>query len=197
MGTTPNLVQLERLLLNGVEYLERNPASSGSSYQSELGGALQAFRDARAKTDASYLTWRGEFNGSLKAHKAVRLAYDGARRNCIEWGVDSFPDDFISYMDSERTQTVAYRMLSFLNGLDLDADWIPKAKESLETTLAAATHVVAREEKTLAQYRRSVHQRIEGYNAAFEAVTKLFELIGGELEFGTEEFYGLSPNAYS
>jgi len=196
MGTTPNLVQLERLLLNGAEYLARNPASSGSSYRAQLDAALQTFREARANTDASYLTWRTEFNASLKAHKAVRLAYDRARKNCIEWGVDSFPDDFISYMDGERTQTVAYRMVKFLKALDLDADWVPELIEALETTLANATQVVTRQEKTLAQYRRSVHQRIEGYNAGFGAVTELFELISGELEFGTEEFYGLSPNPY-
>ncbi|MCA9564314.1 MAG: hypothetical protein KC561_12540 [Myxococcales bacterium] len=192
MGTTPNHVQLEGILRDSIAYLKENPKSKGASYLDTVEEAYTGFLESRAFTDRAYLDWRNLFNDALIAHKRVREAYDHARRQCQEWGVDGFPDRYVAYTEEEPTQEAAVDMAAFLKKLDLDAAWVGKAIERLDSSVAAARAALKSQEVALAAYRKKIKARSTGYELAYRTAREFFQVVSSELEYGSEQYYRLT-----
>ena len=195
MGTTPNYIQIERILINQQQYASQKPTSAGGSLKADVEQALTDFRDAVDLTDREYLAWRSTFNGVLKAHKGLRAQYDGARNECLEWGVDGFPDAFVSYMDEEKTQENGEAMVVFLKDVDLNQEWVAARTQSLQQALNEARSAQQMQEIALRKYRGLVPTRTTGYKNALRVAREFFAAVKGELEFGTTDYNNLTPHA--
>ena len=195
MGTTPNYLQIERILINQQKYAATTPSSAGSALQSEVEQALTDFRAAIATTDKGYLTWRTTFNDVLKASKNLRGQYDAARTECLEWGLDGFPDEFDTYMDDGKTLANGEAMLAYLREVELDQEWVAARVQSLQQALNDTKALISTQEGALREYRNIVPVRTTGYENALRVAREFFATVKGELEFGTKDYIDLTPHA--
>lgn len=197
MTTTPNFLWLEAILRHARAYLSARPDGAASKrYLSSVEEALEVFRRTRRETDQSYLGWRHAYNDVIKAHKMVRLAYDQARKHCIEWGFDDYPDHFVSYTEEEKTQAAALDMIAFLEKHDPEeADWIEPTLGQLRRTIDDARQAFARQEVEWGQYRGRVRARRIGYDRGYSLSQELFDVLKDELDRNSEDYRKLSPYA--
>ena len=194
MGTTPNFLQIERILVNALAYVARTPKSAGARLRDEVQATLTELRHVLKVTDQDYLTWRGAYHEVISSHKAIRQAYDAARNHCLEWAVEGFPDQFISYTEEEDTRDIAAKMVAFLGGLDLDAEWVAESSQLLQAAINTADQKSTQQDDALYTYRRKVQARKSGYDTAYEVACAFYRQIEDELDYGSPDYYGLTPH---
>jgi hypothetical protein len=197
MPTSPNFIQLEALLRHAIEYQNAHPSSSsGGGYLDALVETLETFRETRHETDRDYLSWRNEYHDTMTAHKAIRLAYDSARNECVEWGLGAYPDHYVSYMDEPETREVGVAMVAFLEGVDLDDDWVTSSAREIQAKIDAADQAATRQATQLGAYKRTVRVRKIAYDNAYELVRDHFKEIRHEFDRDSDDYLRLCPAAF-
>jgi hypothetical protein len=194
MGTTPNFLWLEAILRHARAYLAARPDSPISArYLDSVIAAQDIFRQTRLGTDRAYSKWRHKYFDTIAAHKKIRVIYDQARRDCIEWGLDGFPDHFVSYTEEEATQLAAEDMIAFLGDVEIDTDWHQKAIVDLQQAVTDARAIVEAQEAEYRTYRGRVRERKLGYDRAYNLAREFFAAVEDDLDRDGEDYRKLSP----